>query len=37
MLFHPVDREDGFGATSAAFKSEYSLGVHKIMEERVSS
>ena len=33
MLFHPVDREDGFGATSAAFKSEYSLGVHKIMED----
>ena len=37
MLFHPVDREDGFGATPAAFKSEYSLGIHKIMEERVGS
>ena len=33
MLFHPVDATDGFGATSAAFKSEYSLGIHKIMED----
>ena len=33
MLFQPVDYEDGFGATPMAFKSEYSLGIHKIMED----